>query len=215
MGLKPNLALDSDPAHIAFHLFQHPTPTITLMHARMTTWVSQVNDATGFLRRLYTDLKDPDQRARADAAGAFAKEQRRAAGRRPSTTPTPWVGLPADQAERAAWTCAVRGLLGLNLLVALGDPLSSGPRARPLRQRLNQDLASALRGFATAFPRDIVEADLDTLCEEAIQEASEVAETAWKDVRSPGEPHVEVGNALRAEWLQEVRPNLQAMLTKL
>jgi len=70
-----------------------PTPDLTRdpmkathssMHTRMQTWLRQASDASGFLRRLYVELKDPGQRDRAIAAGAFARERCR--GMRPTAS---------------------------------------------------------------------------------------------------------------------------------
>lgn len=185
------------------------------MHLKMASWVSQVNDATGFLKRLYIGLKDRVQRDRAAGAGAFARERSKRLGRGPSTTHRPWLGLPPEQAERVAWICTVRGLLGLNILVALGDASNGEDKAGPLYNRLNQELGLAVQGFATAFPREMVELDLDKLCEEVIDDAAEVADSAWRDVQRVDECTVNLNGFLKEEWLMSLKPALHQMLESL
>jgi len=178
------------------------------MHKQMALWVSQVTDATGFLKRLYVALKDPDQRKRAESAGAFARERSRGRGRVSVLITRPWIGLKPVQSERLAWIGVIQGLLGLNILVALANSNEGGGSPSSLHARLNQELDSAVRGFATAFPREMVEADLDCLCLQVINEAVEVAEAAWHDVRQPGEGHVQLREVLREDWLRTIRPSL-------
>jgi hypothetical protein len=178
----------------------------------MATWLSQVKDATAFLKRLYVSLKDGVQRDRADAAGAYARERRGPSGRARLNTPCPWLGLPPAAAERAAWLCVIHGLLGLNILVALGDSSSDGPKAGSLHKRLDRELGIAVRGFATAFPLEMVGEDLDEVCERVIDEAAEVAEAAWSDIRKEEEPQMSVRDFLKDEWLKDVKPSLRRML---
>lgn len=182
------------------------------MHARMSIWLRQVSDASGFLRRFYVELKDPRQRDRAISAGGFARERCKTMRAALSATPHPWVGHTSIEAERTAWLALICGLLGLNLLVALGDADRQAHHSNPLRLRLNRELQVALQGFTTAFPQETVEQDLDRICAGVIQDASEVAESAWAEIRNPDEAHVNVRDFLQQEWLQEVKPGLMAMV---
>jgi hypothetical protein len=69
------------------------------------------------------------------------------------------------------------------ILEALGDSSSDEPKAGSLHKRLDGELGIADRGFATAFPFEVVGEDLDDGCERVIDEAAEVADAAWSDVR--------------------------------
>lgn len=182
------------------------------MDAQLATWVTQVTDATGFLKRLYVSLKDPVQRDRAETAGAFARERQRSSRRRLKNPQIPWIGLSSSLAERTAWISAISGLLGLNLLVALGDSSSGSPQASLLHKRLNKDLAVAIRGFSAAFPSELVAEDLDTLCDAVVEEASRVAETAWAEVRNDHEEPVDIGSFLRQEWLRGIKSQIRTMV---
>ena len=182
------------------------------MHTRMATWLAQVKDATAFLKRLYASLKDHAQRDRAEAAGAYARERTKPTGRRSLDTPTPWIGLRSEAAERVAWICVIHGLLGLNILVALGDSAAGGVKAGALHKRLDKELGIAVRGFVAAFPSEMVREDLDEVCERVISEAAEVAEATWNDVRKGDETHVDVREFLRDEWTAQVKPEIRRML---
>jgi len=178
----------------------------------MASWVWQVSDATGFLKRLYTRLKDANQRDRATSAGTFAQGRSKRMGRRPSASPYPWVGLPSDTAERMAWRYTVQGLLGLNILVALGDASEERKHAGKLHNQLNQEVAIAVKGFATAFPSELVEDDLDRICQEVIDEAAEVADAVWHDIDKDQLEGAQPGSFLKEEWLASLRPTLRAMV---
>jgi len=183
------------------------------MHSKMGSWVRQVNDASGFLKRLYVRLKDTRQRDCAESVGIFAREWARNDKQQPSLAPRPWIGLESTQAERRAWTCAIQGLLGLNILVALADANNEG-QGKPgsLHARLNHELDSAVRGFATAFPREIVETDLDSLCPQVIDEAVSVAEVVWHDIRGDHEADIILKDVLKNDWLMTLRPALMRRL---
>lgn len=178
----------------------------------MASWVWQVSDATGFLKRLYVGLKDTGQRDRASAAGAFARDRSQRMIRKPSASPRPWVGLPSDFAERLAWRYTVQGLLGLNILVALGDASMDRQKAGPLHDQLNQELATAVKGFVTAFPSEFVEADLDRICEEVIEDVAEVADAVWRDIDRDQAEGAQPGAFLKEQWLASLRPTLRAMV---
>lgn len=178
------------------------------MHKQMTLWVSQVTDATAFLKRLYVALKDPGQRDRAEAAGVFAREWSRTGGRKPSFAPRPWIGLEPAQAERRAWVCAIQGLLGLRILVALAASDDGRTKPNSLDARLDSELSSAVRGFTTAFPREMVEADLGSICLQVVDEAATVAEGAWQEIRHADEADIDLREALRNDWLRTLRPAL-------
>jgi hypothetical protein len=178
------------------------------MHKQMALWVSQVNEATGFLKRFYAALKDPTQRDRAKAAGSFARERARSAGGRSSLTVRPWMGQQPTSAERLAWISTIEGLLGLNILVALADSNIDRKHPSPLHSRLDRELTSAVHGFSTAFPRCIVEGDLDILCLKVIDDAADVAEAAWRDIRYPNEFDMNPRNLLKQEWLKALKPSL-------
>jgi hypothetical protein len=178
----------------------------------MATWLAQVKDATAFLKRLYVNLKDHAQRDRAEAAGAYARERCKSIGGRTRITPGPWIGLSSEAAERIAWIHVIHGLLGLNILVAIGDSSTEGRKASALHLRLNRELGFAIRGFATAFPAEMVEGDLDALCECVVDEAADVADAAWKDVRREDEALLSVRGFLRNEWLLGIKPSLRKML---
>lgn len=182
------------------------------MHSKMASWVWQVNDATGFLKRLYEGLKDTSQRDRATGAGTFARNRSKRMTRKPSATPRPWVGLQSDSAERIAWRFTVQGLLGLNILVALGDASEDRQKAGPLHDQLNQELAIAVKGFVTAFPSEFVEADLDRICEEVIDDAAEVANAVWRDIDRDQAEGAHPGTFLKEEWLASLRPTLREMV---
>lgn len=168
------------------------------MDTQLTNWIAQVYGATGYLQRLYMGLKDPIQRDRAEAAGTYAQERFRSSGRKPHQAPAPWIGLPSSQSERTAWISAIEGLLGLNLLVALGSSPGKGG-AVTLHKRLNQELTSAIRGFSAAFPAEMVTQDLYTLCEGVVDQAAGEAERAWLEIRKEGEESVDVRGFLRQE----------------
>ncbi len=186
--------------------------THSSMHTMMQTWLRQASDASGFLRRLYVELKDPSQRDRAIAAGAFARERCR--GMRPiaSGKAPRWLGKASTEAEHIAWVAVIESLLGLNILVAIGGHEDGSYRGTPLHHRLNKELKTALQGFTSAFPRDTVEEDLDRICSIVIQEAAEVAEQAWSEVRQPGEQQADVRNFLREEWTRDIKPGLMSMI---
>ena len=153
------------------------------MNSQLATWISQVHDATGFLKRLYIGLKDPVQRKRAEAAGVYAREQfRSSSGRNPRVTQFPWIGLPSEQAERTAWISAVEGLLGLSILVGFGSSSTSKKEIRAIHTRLKQELATAIKGFSSAFPIELVNHDLQQLCESVVDQAAGVARggLGWK-----------------------------------
>jgi len=183
------------------------------MHTRMQTWLRQASDASGFLRRLYVALKDPRQRDRAIAAGAFARERCRHMRPTSSYTAHRWIGKASTEAEHIAWLAVIESLLGINILVALGASESGSPRSTTLHHRLDQELKTALQGFTTAFPRETVEVDLDRICSIVIQEASEVAEQAWVEVRRPDESQVSILDFLQQEWLLQIKPGLMAMVS--
>jgi hypothetical protein len=182
------------------------------MNTQLSNWIAQVYEATGYLKRLYIGLKDPIQRGRAEAAGAYARERYRTTGRRPNLTAPTWIGLPTEQAERAAWIAVIEGLLGLNLLVALGSASSSKAEPAKLHRRLNQELTSALRGFSAAFPAEFVTQDLHSLCEGVVDQAAGVADGAWQTVRKEGEESVDVRGFLRQEWLRDIRAQIQGLV---
>lgn len=182
------------------------------MHSTMASWVWQVNDATGFLKRLYVGLKDTGQRDRASTAGTFARNRSKRMNRKPSSSPHPWVGLPSDTAERVAWRYTVQGLLGLNILVALGDASDDRKQAGRLHNQLNQELATAVKGFVTAFPSEFVEADLDRICEEVVENAAEVADAVWRDIDRGQAEVAHPGAFLKEEWLASLRPTLRGMV---
>lgn len=182
------------------------------MDAQLATWITQVNDATGFLKRLYVGLKDPVQRERAETAGAYARERQRSSRRMLKNPQLPWIGLSSDLAERTAWISAISGLLGLNLLVAMGDSSSSSSQASLLHRRLNRDLSAAIRGFSAAFPSELVAEDLDTLCEAVVEEASRVAEATWSEVRTAHEAPVNIGDFLQQEWLGDIKSQIRTMV---
>jgi hypothetical protein len=179
------------------------------MNTQLTAWVAQVHEATGYLKRLYSGLKDPVQRKRAEASGAYAGERFRSSGRKPQKVQPPWIGLPTEQAERKAWISAIEGLLGLNLLVALSSSPGNGV-AGSLHKRLNQELTTAIRGFTAAFPSELVLQDLNALCEGVVDQAAEVAESAWLEIRKDGEESV--GQFLKQEWLGSIRAQIQALV---
>jgi len=182
------------------------------MDAQLATWITQVNDATGFLKRLYVGLKDPVQRDRAELAGAYARERQRSSRRRLTNPQLPWIGLSSELAERTAWASAISGLLGLNLLVAMGDSSSGSSQASLLHRRLNGDLSVAIRGFSAAFPSELVAEDLDTLCEAVVEEASRLAETTWSEVRKDHEAPANIGAFLRQEWLRDIKSQIRRMV---
>lgn len=182
------------------------------MHTRMATWLAQVKDATAFLKRLYASLKDHAQRDRAEAAGAYARERCKSFTGRMRITPCPWIGLPSAAAERIAWIHVIHGLLGLNILIAIGDSSTEGRKASNLHLRLNRELGVAIRGFSTAFPVEMVEGDLDALCECVVAEAADVADAAWIDVRREDEALLSVRDFLCNEWLLGIKPSLRKML---
>jgi len=55
--------------------------------------------------------------------------------------------------------------------------------------------------------------DLDRICSIVIQEASEVAEQAWVEVRRPDESQVSILDFLQQEWLLQIKPGLMAMVS--
>lgn len=73
------------------------------MNTQLANWIAQVHEAIGYLKRLYSRLKDPVQRKRAEASGAYAGERFRSTGRKPQSAQPTWIGLPTEQAERKAW----------------------------------------------------------------------------------------------------------------
>ena len=180
------------------------------MNTQLTAWVAQVHEATGYLKRLYSGLKDPVQRKRAEASGAYTGERFRSSGRKPQKVQPPWIGLSTEQAERKAWISAIEGLLGLNLLVALVSPPGNGG-AGTLHKRLNQELTTAIRGFSAAFPAELVTKDLHALCDGVVDKAAGVAEGAWLEIRKEGEESVNVGEFLKQEWLRDIRGQIQAL----
>lgn len=184
------------------------TPT---MNERMADWIRRASSASNFLRRLYLELKDPIQRERAAAAGAFAREKCRTLRSPVLPFPAPWIGKSGPASERIAWQTLIESLLGMTTLVALGVG-STSSKASPLHRRLDQELKSALQGFSTAFPDDTVEQDLDHICSKVIHSASEIAEQAWMDVRRPSEAQVNVREFLQQEWTQSIRPGLLAFV---
>ena len=181
------------------------------MNAQLANWIGQVYGATGYLQRLYKTLKDPIQRERAEASGAYAGERFRSTGRKPQSAQPTWIGLPTEQAERKAWISAIEGLLGLNLLVALGSSPGNGV-AGSLHKRLNQELVTAVRGFSAAFPADLVLQDLRALCEGVVDQAAEAAGGAWLEIRKEGEESVNVREFLKQEWLGNIRAHLQTLV---
>ena len=184
------------------------------MKGQVRAWVTQVHDATGFLKRLYVDLKDPVQKGRAEAAGAYARERQRSAGRLPGSQPAPWIGLPSAEAERIAWIRTIEGLLGLNLLVALGGASPDRTVAGTMHHRINNGLSTAIQGFSAAFPADVVTRDLDSICEEIVGEAADVAEAVWLDVKRPDEGSVTVREFLKQEWLGGIREKVRSIASK-
>jgi hypothetical protein len=182
------------------------------MNTQLTAWVAQVHEATGYLKRLYSGLKDPVQRKRAEASGAYAGERFRSSGRKPQKVQPPWIGLTSSQSERTAWIAVIEGLLGLNLLVALGSASSSKAEPARLHRRLNQELTSAIKGFVAAFPAEMVTQDLHSLCEGVVDQAAGVAEGAWKTVQKEGEESVDVRGFLRQEWLKDIRDQIQGLV---
>ena len=185
------------------------------MNAQLTAWVAQVHEATGYLKRLYSGLKDPVQRRRAEASGAYAGERFRSSGRKPQKVQPPWIGLPSSQSERTAWISVIEGLLGLNLLVSLTGSSPGREGAGTLHKRLNQELTTAIRGFSAAFPAELVTQDLRALCEGVVDHAGQVAEGAWLEIRKEGEESVNVGEFLKQEWLGNIRAQLQALVDSL
>jgi len=183
------------------------------MNLQLSNWIAQIYGATSFLKRLYSALKDPVQRKRAEASGAYAGERFRSTGRKPQKYQAPWIGLPTtEQAERAAWISAIEGLLGLNLLVALGSASASKAEPAKLHRRLNQELSTAVRGFVAAFPAEMVTQDLHSLCEGVVDQAAGVADGAWQAVRKEGEESVDVRAFLRQEWLRDIRAQIQGLV---
>jgi len=164
------------------------------MNLQLSNWIAQIYGATSFLKRLYSALKDPVQRKRAEASGAYAGERFRSTGRKPQKYQAPWIGLPTtEQAERAAWISAIEGLLGLNLLVALGSASASKAEPAKLHRRLNQELSTAVR-------------------EGVGDQAAGVADGAWQAVRKEGEESVDVRAFLRQEWLRDIRAQIQGLV---
>jgi len=176
------------------------------LHLKMIPWLQQASAASGFLGRLYTELKDPLQKKRAITAGGYCREQCRRIQPRITHSLSPWIGRPEAVGERAAWQVMIETLLGLTMLVALGQ------KASILHHRLDHELKTALQGFTTAFPNDTVEQDLDKICERVIRSASEIAGRAWSEVRCPEEVNVDVRVFLQDEWSREIRPNLMAFV---
>jgi|GEM_PF-3159452 len=182
------------------------------MKTQLSNWIAQIYEATGFLRRLYATLKDPIQKGRAEAAGTYARERFRSTGRKPNQAMPPWIGLSTEQAERKAWIAVIEGLLGLNLLVALGSASPSTTVAGALHKRLNQELTTAIKGFVAAFPSELVTQDLHSICEGIVEQAAGVAEVAWQEVRREGEESLDVREFLRQEWLRQIQNQIHALV---
>lgn len=90
------------------------------LNERMAVWLQQASSASGYLGRLYLDLKDPLQRERAVEAGAFAREHSRTKRSPVSRSIPPWIGKSSSEGEHIAWLALIEGLLGPTMLVTLG-----------------------------------------------------------------------------------------------
>ncbi len=155
----------------------------------LNAWTCRAVASSFYLVGLYRRLEDEMQASRALRAGQAALErvQNLGLGGAVQVRLYQLRNLPSEEeAEQTAWQAMVGSLGGVTAFYTMAESRRKDRSSKGLRGPMNafrKGLAQAIRGFHTAFPKEMADRDIETAFDEiSVAVADALIQTAGEQV---------------------------------
>lgn len=178
---------------------------------RLDAWLVDTASSGRWLLSLYTRLRDPVQRMRAEwlERAAVDRLKRRTYAvtqkleARSSALKAELQGLDESEAERIVWRTAFRAVCGIAMLYRFGAP--QDPSLKRLEATWTRALRIAVEGYVAAFPIEIARVEVEQCLFEAVEEGvAATKDDLIKSEKASFDEATDIGEGMRREFSEDI-----------